>query len=197
MKKIILATKNKNKLSEIRSILPQFEIVGLDEIFYTEEIEETGITFEENALLKAVKIHEDTGATVIADDSGLCVDALNGAPGVYSARYSGNHGDDSANNALLLQNLTGVSDRAAKFVCAAAVCFEDGSAAVAVGEVFGKIGFEYEGENGFGYDPLFISDELGISFGLLTEEVKNRYSHRRRAFDKLKVKLIEHEAASS
>ncbi len=186
--KIILATSNAHKLQEVRVILEGYEIISLKEIDFTDEIVEDGNSFEENALIKARYIHNISGQTVIADDSGLCVDYLNGEPGIYSARYAGQPTDDQANNNKLLQALEGVSQekRIAYFVSAAAVVFEDGQEFVCRGEVSGKIAFEPKGENGFGYDPLFICDETGIRYAEMNANDKNSISHRKRAFAKLK-----------
>ena len=186
--KSILATSNAHKLQEVRVILEGYQIISLKEIDFTDEIVEDGSSFEENALIKARYIHNITNQTVIADDSGLCVDYLNGEPGIYSARYAGQPTDDQANNNKLLQALEGVSKekRTAYFVSAAAVVFEDGQEFVCRGEVSGKIVFEPKGENGFGYDPLFICDETGIRYAEMNANDKNSISHRKRAFAKLK-----------
>ena len=186
--KIILATSNTHKLKELRVILDGYHIISLKEINFTDEIIEDGSSFEENALIKARYIHKLTNQTVIADDSGLCVDYLKGAPGIYSARYAGQPTDDQANNEKLLKVLEGVpaEKRTAYFVSAAAVVFDNGEEFVCRGEVSGKIGFEPEGGNGFGYDPLFICDETGIRYAEMDAEDKNSISHRKRAFAKLK-----------
>ena len=187
-KTIIFATGNEHKASELRRILPEYNILTLKDVNFTDDIEEDGNFFEENALIKAKYIHNIYGQTVVADDSGVCVDLLGGLPGIHSARYAGEHGNDHANNELLLKNIEGTAmeERTATFVSAAAVVFEDGSQAVMRGEVKGKIGFEYRGENGFGYDPLFILDETGRTYGEMTDEEKNLISHRKRAFEKLR-----------
>ena len=184
MEKIIIASSNAGKINEIRNILPEFEFLGLSDIGFTEEIEEDGESFEQNALIKARVIHNACSCTVIADDSGLCVDALNGAPGVLSARFSGVHGDDRKNNEKLLECMSGTAaeKRTARFICAAAAVFSDGEEYTAEGRAEGFIAFEESGENGFGYDPLFISRETGISFAQMSEEQKNMISHRKKAF---------------
>ena len=186
--KIILATSNTHKLKELRVILDGYHIISLKEINFTDEIIEDGKSFEENALIKARYIHQLTNQTVIADDSGLCVDYIKGAPGIYSARYAGQPTDDQANNEKLLKVLEGVptEKRTAYFVSAAAIIFDNGEEFVCRGEVSGKIGFEPKGGNGFGYDPLFICDETGIRYAEMDAEDKNSISHRKRAFAKLK-----------
>ena len=182
MKKLIVASNNKGKLKEIKEILKdKYEVVSMAEIGYHDDIEENGETFYENALIKAKTISEHFGIDALADDSGLCVDALGGAPGVYSARYAGGHGDDKANRDLLLKNLDGKENRSAKFVSSIVLVKADGTVVTGLGETFGKIGFSEEGTNGFGYDCIFISDDLGISFGLASDEQKNSVSHRYRA----------------
>ena len=183
--KIVLASRNKKKKAELQVLLSQYidgiEILSLDEVGIYGEIEEDGVTFEENALIKA-RTAAESGYIGIGDDSGLEVDALGGAPGIYSARYSGEHGDDAANNALLLKNLEGVENRSARFVCAIACVFPDGSEPISVfGTAEGVILSEYRGEGGFGYDPLFWFPSLGKTFGELSAEEKNKISHRSNA----------------
>jgi len=191
MKEIVFATANKNKLRELREILTGYQILSLKDIGFQTEIEENGNSFEENALIKATNVFLSCGKTVIADDSGLCVDALGGAPGIYSARYSGCHGDDKANNIKLLREMREVAAerRTAKFVSAGAVVFDDGSEYVVRGEVNGLIGYEELGENGFGYDPLFVCKESGLTYAQMENRQKNEISHRKRAFEKLKPKI--------
>ncbi len=180
--KVAIATNNPNKLREIRAILGDFfeEVLSLDELGIHADIEETGTTLTENALIKARTIREMSGLTALADDSGLMVDALNGAPGVYSARYAGEEHDDKKNNALLLKNLAG-KPRSAKFCSVIAVCFADGRELTAEGSVEGVILEEERGNGGFGYDPLFYSPELGKTFAEASPEEKNSVSHRSRA----------------
>lgn len=181
MEKLIVASKNKGKLREVAEILDGiFTVVPMSEMGIDADIEEDGETFADNALIKARYVYRQTGLAALADDSGLCVDALGGAPGVYSARYAGEHGNDKANNALLLRNLEGVRDRTARFVSAVALCSPRGEW-VATGETVGRILFGEEGEGGFGYDPLFYSADLQKSFGIATPEEKNGVSHRGRA----------------
>ena len=197
--KICAATGNAGKLRELRRILEAqgHEVVSQKQLGITIEPEETGTTFAENALIKAETICRACGLPTIADDSGLCVDALGGAPGVYSARYSGVHGDDGANNRKLLAALEGVpaARRAAHFTSAVCVWLPGGRHAVYVGRCPGAIGFEEKGENGFGYDPLFIPDEVGMpgqgaaceanaarrTYAQLSAQEKDAISHRARA----------------
>ena len=190
MKKLVVASNNKGKIKEIKAILGGvYDVVTMGELGYNEDVEENGTNFFENALIKAKTVCMALNMDALADDSGLCVDALNGAPGVYSARYSGGHGNDKDNNALLLKNLDGASDRSAKF-CSSVVLYKtDGTYIEGYGETLGTILFSEEGQNGFGYDPLFYSKDLNKSFGLATAEEKNAVSHRYRAlcnlFDKI------------
>lgn len=181
--KIALATNNRNKVKEMRAVLGGHfdEMLSLDDLGIAAEIEETGATLTENALIKARAVLKLTGLPSLADDSGLMVDALNGAPGVYSARYAGEEHDDRKNNALLLRNMAAADDRSAHFCSVIALCFPDGSELTAEGRVDGHILFAERGENGFGYDPLFYSDELGKSFAEASPEEKNSISHRGRA----------------
>lgn len=185
--KIVAATGNAHKLKEFRTILHDFEIVSESEAGFTDEVLETGETFSENALIKAVAVCKKTGLPALADDSGLCVEALGGAPGIYSARYSG--GGDAENRKLLLENLGKEENRRAYFVCAVALVFPNGKTITCEGRSYGKILFEERGVNGFGYDPLFLSDDLGVSFAEASEEQKNLVSHRGRALKKLKELL--------
>ncbi len=187
MKKIevVLASRNRGKLLELSRLLAAelgdiITLKSLDDIGYTADIEENGTTFAENALIKANTVAAQ-GYIALADDSGLCVSALGGAPGVRSARYAGNH-DDAANNALLLENLQGVGDRCAAFVTVFACAFPDGSAPiVAEGRVEGEILEAPRGVGGFGYDPLFYYAPLGKTFAEISGEEKNSISHRGRA----------------
>ena len=191
----ILASNNENKLAELRRILLP---LGLNVISAKEatagelEVEETGETFEENARLKAMAFMEETGLAAIGDDSGLVVDALDGAPGIYSARYAGEGASNDARIAKLLANLQGVPEekRAAKFVSAICCVFPDGREVTVRGECHGRIGFAPVGENGFGYDPVFIS-ESGKTFAQLTSAEKDKISHRGNALRKLRAALEE------
>ncbi len=180
--KIAIATNNQNKLREIRAILGGFfdEALSLSDLGIDIDIEETGTTLTENALIKARTIRDLTGLPALADDSGLMVDALGGAPGVYSARYAGEEHDDKKNNALLLKNLEG-KPRDAKFCSVIALSYPDGRELTAEGSVRGVILEEERGTGGFGYDPLFFSPELGKTFAEATPEQKNSVSHRSRA----------------
>ena len=189
MKKLIVATGNAGKLREIRELLAgKYEVIGMKEAGFSEEIEETGLTFRENALIKAKAVSEALGADALADDSGLCVEALGGAPGVFSARYAA-HGDDKANRDKLLRVMRGEPNRRAKFVSAVVLCRTDGTYLACEGETRGKILREERGENGFGYDCIFESDDLKKSFGTATEEEKNAVSHRARALAALLKQL--------
>ena len=189
MKTLIIASNNKGKIREIKELLgDKFDVKAMGEIGVTADPEETGSTFAENALIKAKAVYELCRMPVIADDSGLAVDALGGAPGVYSARYAGEGHDDRANNDKLLKNLEGVTDRSAKFV--SSVVYYDGTRTeTADGTVNGYIALAPSGKGGFGYDPLFFSTELGKTFGDATEAEKNTVSHRFRAFSALAKKI--------
>ena len=189
--RLILASNNANKLREIREILGgRFEeIVSLREAGIEHETVEDGETFLDNARKKAREIAALSGCCALADDSGLCVDALGGAPGVYSARFAGVHGDDQANMRLLLEKLQGVENRAAHFTCAIALVRPDGSEVTAEGKFYGEIGTEERGSNGFGYDSLFYVPELGMTNAEMTSEQKNAVSHRALALKELVEKL--------
>lgn len=182
--KVILASKNQHKLTELSAILSQlgFEIALESEYGLDIDVEETGTTFEENSYLKAEAVMKASGLPVLADDSGLMVDALGGAPGVYSARY-GHKSSDQARTAYLLENLKDVPEekRAAKFVCVITCLWPDGRKIVARGECPGVIAFEPHGENGFGYDPVFYLPERKMTYAELPSEEKNAISHRARA----------------
>lgn len=189
---VVAATANAHKLREMREILRGAELIPEAEAGFTGEVEETGETFLENALLKARAVMKATGLPALADDSGLCVEALGGAPGVYSARYAklfGPEGWSAGNRALLLKNMEHIKDRRAYFACAVALVYPDGRELTAEGRTYGRILYEDRGENGFGYDPVFYSDELGCSFGEASEEAKNAVSHRGRALGALVKKL--------
>ena len=191
--KLILASNNAHKLVEIRAILgSEFdEILSMKEAGIVHETVEDGSTFLENAEKKAREIMEISGCCALADDSGLCVEALGGAPGIDSARYAGEHGDDKANNRKLLRELEGVEDRRAHFACAMVVVRPDGSVVRAEGRMDGVIAFEESGENGFGYDPLFYLPERGCTNAQLSPEEKNAISHRANALHALVKKLRE------
>ncbi len=194
--RLIAATKNKGKLEEIAQIMAQlpYDIVPMAQAGVKESIEETGSTFEENALMKAMSVWEITGETVLADDSGLEVDYLDGAPGVHSARYAGEGATDKDKNNKLLDALSGVSadKRTARFVCAIAVVFPDGRSIIVRGTCEGMITFNEQGDYGFGYDPLFYIPEQGLTLAQIDSEQKNRLSHRGDALRKL-AEMLEHE----
>lgn len=180
--KLYVATHNRHKLREISQILPEFEVVADD----PEGVEENAPDFVGNAFVKVRAIAaRHPGEWCMADDSGLEVRALGGAPGVRSARYAGERADASANNALLLANLGGVADRSANFTCAVALVDPDGAEHTAVGKCFGRIALAPSGAEGFGYDPLFVPDGYGKSFAELSAEEKNAISHRGRALAKV------------
>ena len=181
--KFVLATHNPNKIREMGAILGQFgvEVVSPKELGITVDVEETGSTFAENAMLKAKAICELAKLPAIADDSGLCVDALNGGPGVYSARFGGEGLDDKGRYTLLLEMLRGQTDRAAHFHTSIVCAFPNGDGLVCEGECPGTIAFAPMGEGGFGYDPVFFVPELRKTFGQLTAEEKASVSHRGKA----------------
>lgn len=189
--KIILATSNRHKLSEYQKILSDYQIITLPGIGFTDEIEENGRTFTENAMIKARAIYDflaKPDCIIVAEDSGLVVDALDGAPGILSARYAGGHGYDVANRVKLLQELSGKT-RDAKFVCAIAIIYPDGHNESVIGETFGEITATEQGDGGFAYDSIFFSQDLNKTFGEASEEEKNRVSHRGRAIKQLRERL--------
>ena len=188
-RRLVVASGNVHKLREIAEIFTDFEVCSQKAAGFSEDVEETGSTFAENALIKARAACQALGEMVLADDSGLCVDALDGAPGIFSARYCGYHGSDAENRALLLKNMQGVENRSAHFTSAIAIVFPDGTELVAEGHTFGEILEAEDGEGGFGYDPLFRSEDLGKSFGVATAEEKNSVSHRFRALQAM-LKLL-------
>jgi XTP/dITP diphosphohydrolase len=195
--RLLLATRNAGKLAELQRLLetavPGVEVVGLRDVPEYPEAPETGATFEENALLKAREAVRYTGLPAVADDSGLIVDALNGMPGVLSARWSGRHGDDDANTALLLGQVADVPDerRGAAFVCAAALVTPDGTERVIERQWRGRLVREKRGSNGFGYDPVFIPEGLDVTSAELAPEEKDARSHRGQAFAALVPVLAE------
>ena len=186
--RIVLASGNAHKVKEISQMLPEFEVVGYKELGFTEEIVEDGKTFYENALIKAKTVSLFLNLPALADDSGICVDALGGEPGIYSARYAGD-GIDKHNNELLLKNMEGKTDRKAKFVCCMVFYKPSGEIITATGETHGEIMYGERGENGFGYDPLFYSYDLNKCLGIASAEEKNTISHRFRAISALRDKL--------
>lgn len=193
MKKLVFATGNKDKMREIREIMAdcEVEILSMKEAGIAVDIVEDGKTFEENAMIKARAVAEYTDAIVLADDSGLEIDALNKEPGVYSARYMGEDTSYSIKNRNLIERLEGVpkENRTARFVCAIAAVLPDGQELVTRQTMEGYIGWEPEGENGFGYDPIFYLDEFGCSSAALSSEQKNEISHRGKALRSMKELL--------
>lgn len=189
--KFVLASKNAHKLTEMQRILGELgvEVVLESDVGVDIEVEETGQTFEENSLLKARAVMEATGLPSIADDSGLCVNALAGGPGVYSARYGGEGLTDQDRYRLVLEGLKGQTDRGAKFVSVVTACFPGGDVLTARGECPGIIAYAPQGENGFGYDPVFFVPSLRKTFAQMAQEEKNAISHRGRALEKFKVEL--------
>ena len=189
--RFVLATHNPGKLREMGEILKDFgiEVVSPRDLGITVGVEETGTTFAENAMLKAKAICKEANLPAIADDSGLCVDALNGAPGVYSARYGGEGLDDKGRYMLLLSSLRGAPTRAAHFACAVACAFPNGDTLTAEGRCDGSIAYAPLGEGGFGYDPVFLLPGTGKTFGQLTQEEKSAVSHRGRALKDFAGKL--------
>ena len=189
--RFVLATHNPGKLREMGEILKDFgiEVVSPKDLGITVDVEETGATFAENAMLKAKAICQAAGLPAIADDSGLCVDALNGAPGVYSARYGGEGLDDKGRYLLLLSSLRGAPTRAAHFACAVACAFPNGDTLTAEGRCDGSIAYAPLGEGGFGYDPVFLLPGIGKTFGQLSQEEKSAVSHRGRALKDFAGKL--------
>ena len=195
MKKIIFATGNEGKMREVRMILQDLgvEILALKEAGIAADVEENGTTFEENAVIKATEIMKMCGEIVLADDSGLEVDALNKEPGIYSARYMGHDTSYHIKNKSLIDRLEGKSgeDRNARFVCVIAAAFPDGRVFTTRGTMEGQIGYEERGENGFGYDPIFYLPEYGCYSAELPLEEKNKLSHRGKALRLMKEKLKE------
>lgn len=193
----MLATRNRHKVEELRAILAatgvEVELVGADEFPDLPDVPETGVTFAENALLKAVDVADRTGLPAIADDSGLCVDVLGGAPGIFSARWAGKHGDDAANLDLLLGQLADIADehRQAHFACAAALALPDGRRVVREGRIDGVLVHARRGGNGFGYDPIFLPDGYDRTTAEMSAAEKNAISHRTRAFRALARDLAE------
>lgn len=196
MSKIVFATGNAGKMREIRAILADLnmEVLSMKEAGVTAEADENGTTFAENAVIKAKDIAAKVpGAIVMADDSGLVVDALNGEPGIYSARYLGEDTSYTIKNANIISRLDGVpvEKRTARFVCAIAAVLPDGRVLNTEGAIEGYIGYEERGEGGFGYDPIFMVPEYGCSTAELSAEAKNEISHRGRALQAMKKKLLE------
>lgn len=193
--RVVLATRNRHKLGELRRILATYdiELVSLDDYPDVPDVAETGATFADNALLKARAVAAATGLVAVADDSGLSVDALNGMPGVLSARWAGRHGDDVANLELVLAQIADVPDerRGAAFVCAAAACAPDGKDVLAEGRVEGTLLRAPRGSNGFGYDPIFVPVGESRTTAEMSAEEKDAISHRGVAFRALAPKLVD------
>jgi XTP/dITP diphosphohydrolase len=195
---LLLATRNKGKVEEFQRILEsiapgEIELVGLDAFPEAKDVDETGDTFQANALLKAIQMCEGTGLPAIADDSGICIDALDGAPGIYSARWSGQHGNDQANNEKVLSQLIGVPTeaRGAHFICVAALALPDGRTHIEEGRFEGQILNSPMGENGFGYDPIFKPEGYEISSAQMSPEQKDSMSHRGKALRAMAPRAIE------
>ncbi|MCW2946758.1 MAG: non-canonical purine pyrophosphatase, rdgB/HAM1 family [Actinoallomurus sp.] len=182
--KLVLATRNHGKVAELRRILDGIDVIGLDEFPDAPDVPETELTFEGNALLKARAIAAHTGLPSVADDSGLCVDALNGMPGVFSARWSGRHGDDQANLDLLLGQLSDVAPehRGARFVCVAAIAWPSGEEDAVEGLMDGCVVDAPRGTNGFGYDPIFVAEGESRTTAEMPPDEKDAISHRGKAF---------------
>jgi XTP/dITP diphosphohydrolase len=198
MRKLVLATRNQGKINEFERLLAEFasdiQVLGLSEFPEMPDIEETGDSFEANSLLKAKAVAEYTKLPALADDSGLCVDALNGDPGIYSARWAGVHGDDKANNAKLLEQLNGISDRSASFRCVVTLVIPTDTGSKVIiesGTVAGRIVDEERGESGFGYDPIFIPIGSELTFGEFSHDDKDKISHRGQALRKIAPRITE------
>ena len=190
MQKLIVATHNKGKLREFEELFKdRYEVCALPYNGYDADVEETGNSYYENALIKAKAVFDATGELCLADDSGLSVTALNGEPGLYSARYGGENAPQSVKNAIIIERLNGLADRSARFVCCLVLYGKQGVIAVGNGEVQGEILFEEKGSGGFGYDPIFLSTELNKSFGEASSEEKAQVSHRARAISDLMKRL--------
>jgi len=191
--KLVLASKNKGKLKEMQAILSDLgvEVVLQADLGIDVDVEETGTTFAENSMLKAKAVMEASGLPAIADDSGLCVDWLQGAPGIYSARYGGVETDEDRYR-LLLQNMRGALNRAAHFHTAIVCCFPNGDVLEAEGDCFGTLAYAPAGDGGFGYDPIFFVPELRKTFSQLTAEEKNAISHRGVALRDFAAKLKDY-----
>lgn len=197
--KVLLGTRNRGKIQEFKqilSVIPAMEWLTFEDVPFVDVIED-GSTFEENALKKARQIFQQTQLPVLAEDAGLVVDALDGEPGVFSARYSGEEATSQQNISKLLSMLEGVEDRVARFVCCAVFIDSDGNEFVSHGNLEGRIAHEPRGHGGFGYDPVFILDEYAQTLAELDEKIKNAISHRRMAIEGLKDRLVQFAASSS
>lgn len=190
MEDLVIATNNKGKINDFKVIFPEYNVIGISELISDFDVEETGTTFEENAKLKSEAAAKALGKRVIADDSGLTVDALNGEPGIYSARYAGEDKDDNANIEKLLEKLKGNSrHRTAEFFCVISMSAPGEETVTFEGTVSGVITMEKLGEHGFGYDPIFYVPRMHKTMAQLTDQEKGEISHRRQAIDKLKAYL--------
>ncbi|MDT0671266.1 XTP/dITP diphosphatase [Staphylococcus chromogenes] len=187
MSDIVIASSNKGKINDFKVIFSEYNVIGINELIEDFDVEETGVTFEENARLKSEAAAKALNKTVIADDSGLEVDALEGAPGVYSARYAGEAKDDQANIEKLLQELEDKTDRSARFVCVISMTTVDGKTETFRGTVNGEITLARIGENGFGYDPIFYVPDKNKTMAQLTAKEKSEISHRRKAINQLQA----------
>jgi len=196
MEMLVVATKNKGKIIEIKKVLENmpYDIVAMSDIGINIDVDEDGTTFEENSLKKAIEICKASKTIVMADDSGIEVDFLNGAPGIYSARFGGPEATDDERNDKLLDMLKDVpfEKRTARFVCAIAVSFPDGRSFVVHDTCEGFIGFECKGRNGFGYDPLFYVKQYERTMAELEMDIKNKISHRAKALAKMAVKIVDY-----
>ena len=191
---IVIASRNKHKISELEALLSKFvdgvKLLSLDDVGLYDDVEEDGTSFEENAFIKA-RYAAKSGKISVGDDSGLAVNALGGAPGIYSARYAGEHGNDAANNAKLLADLADKDDKSAAFICTIACVLPDGREFFVEGKAEGVITHNASGKGGFGYDPIFFVPELGKTFADLTTEEKNAISHRGKAVEAFAKRLGE------
>lgn len=195
MKQIIFATGNEGKVREVQAIMADMdvEVLSLKQAGISVDIEENGTTFEENAIIKAREIAKLTDAVVLADDSGLEIDYLNKEPGIYSARYLGEDTPYTEKNRIILERMDGVEreKRTARFICAMAAVFPDGSVITTYGTIEGRIAYEIKGENGFGYDPIFYLPEYGMTSAEISSEEKNKISHRGKALQLMKAELLK------
>lgn len=191
-KTLVLATRNKGKVLEVERMLkihaPEISLISMADLDIG-DIEETGNTFEENALLKARTVTQISGLAALADDSGLSIDSLNGEPGIYSARYSGVHGDDAANNAKVLNLMAGISKRSASFIAVLALTRPDGQSIISRGELLGQIIDSPRGDQGFGYDPIFQPTGFDITTAQMSPEMKDSISHRGKALAQIAPKI--------
>ena len=195
--KLVLATRNRGKVAEMQALLPGYTLLSLDDVGFAEEVAEPYHTFRENAAAKALAVFAHCGLPTIADDSGLCVDALQGAPGMQSKSYAGEGATDALNNAKLLEALESESNRAAHFVCVICLAQPDEQPIFFEGQCPGTIAATLAGNAGFGYDPLFIPNGFDAPFAALPKDIKNRISHRAQALEKLKTYLAQGRAEAT